>query len=67
MSEDALDHLEELPLNISHVDLPGNEKVAFLYLTEDRLYAATNLTLYVFYLSDLTCPIATYPILNFCS
>ena len=42
MSEDALDHLEELPLIMSHVELPGSNKITFLYLTEDILYAADD-------------------------
>jgi hypothetical protein len=40
MSEDALDHLEELPLIKSQLELPDRITISFLYLTEERLYAA---------------------------
>jgi hypothetical protein len=43
------------------IDLPESaDKVYFVYLFGDRLYTEVDKTLYVFFLSDLTCPSATY-------
>ena len=61
MSEDALNHLKELPATVSQIDLPESYKaVAFVYLSGDRLYTAADKTLYVYSMSDHTSPIATY-------
>jgi hypothetical protein len=45
------------------VDLPeiGNH-VFFVHLSGDRLYTEADYTLYVYSMSDLTSPIATYPL-----
>ena len=40
MSEDALDHIKELPYTTSQLDLPENEFVYFVYLSGDKLYIA---------------------------
>ena len=61
LSEDALEHIEELPCKISKLELPGiGEKVKFVLLSGDRLFSAADYTLYVYQLSDLTLPKATY-------
>jgi hypothetical protein len=45
------------------VDLPaGNDAVYFVYLNGDRLYTGRGKNLYVYSLSDLYSPIATYPL-----
>ena len=49
------------------MDLPESEyQVLFVYLSEDRLYTAVIHTLYVYSMSDLTSPIATYPLVERC-
>jgi hypothetical protein len=40
MSEDALDHIMELPFTISQLDLAGRFYVYFVYLGGDKLYTA---------------------------
>jgi hypothetical protein len=61
-SEDALNHLKDLPCTASQIDLPGRgyEELYFVYLSGDRLYTAAEETLYVYSMSDHTYPIATY-------
>jgi len=59
LSEDALNHLKELPSTVSQIDLPKGY-VCFVYLSGDRLYTAGDETLYVYSVSDHTSPIATY-------
>ena len=45
------------------MDLPeGGNQVFFVYLSEDRLYTEADKTLYVYSMSDLRSPIATYPL-----
>ena len=44
------------------MDLPGNDNVYFVYLNGDRLYTEIDKNLYVYSLSDLSSPIATYPL-----
>ena len=45
------------------MDLPeSRDEVYFMYLSRDRLYTAADKTLYVYSMSDLTSPIATYPL-----
>jgi hypothetical protein len=49
------------------VDLPaGDYGVCFVYLNEDRLYTEIGDNLYVYSLSDLYYPIATYPLGGTC-
>jgi hypothetical protein len=60
MSEDVLDHIKELPFTTSQLDLPGIVNVNFLYLSGDKLYTAYDATLYVYLLSNITSPIASY-------
>ena len=60
-SEDALNHLKDLPYTVSQINLPESyQQVWFVYLSEDRLYTAADETLYVYSMSDHTSPIATY-------
>ena len=67
LSEDALNHLKELPGTVSQIDLPESYyPVAFVYLSGDRLYTAADSTLYVFSMSDHTSPIATYQLGGWC-
>jgi hypothetical protein len=67
LSEDALNHLKELPATVSQIDLPESYKaVAFVYLSGDRLYTAADKTLYVYSMSDHTSPIATYQLGGWC-
>jgi hypothetical protein len=67
LSEDALNHLKELPSTVSQIYLPeSNEPVYFVYLSGDRLYTATDKTLYVYSMSDHTSPIATYQLSGDC-
>jgi hypothetical protein len=69
LSEDALNHLKDLPSTISQIDLPESksDSVSFVYLTGDRLYTAGyDETLYVYSLSDHTSPIATYQLDGLC-
>jgi hypothetical protein len=49
------------------VDLPGDDEVCFVYLNGDRLYTERGENLYVHSLSDLSSPIATYPLGGGCS
>jgi hypothetical protein len=45
------------------INLPESpDYVAIAYLLGDRLYTETDETLYVYSLSDLTSPCATYPV-----
>ena len=75
MSKEALkDRLSRSLLNwndllcaTSQVDLPVNNYVKFVYLTEDKLYTEANKTLYVYSLGDLTCPSANYPLDTNCN
>ena len=61
LSEDALNHLIELPATVSQIYLPDRDfAVSFVYLSGDRLYIAGDKTLYVHSISDHTSPIATY-------
>ena len=61
LSEDALNHLKDLPSTVSQIDLPESGKsVCFVYLSGDRLYTAVDETLYVYSMSDHTSTIATY-------
>jgi hypothetical protein len=46
MSEDALHHIELMPLTKSQVDLP--QVVDFILLSGDIVYTSTDRTLYVF-------------------
>jgi hypothetical protein len=57
----SLLHHDELTSTISQVDLPaGDDTVCFVYLNGDRLYTERGKNLYVYSLSDLYSPIATY-------
>ena len=48
---------------MSKVDLPaGDGYVFFVYLNGDILYTVRGYNLYVYSLSDLSSPIATYPL-----
>jgi hypothetical protein len=61
MSEDAINHLKDLPSTVSQIDLPASQfDVFFVYLSEDRLYTVADQTLFVYSMSDHTSPIATY-------
>jgi hypothetical protein len=61
LSEDAVNHLKDLPSTVSQIDLPASQfDVFFVYLSEDRLYTVADQTLYVYSMSDHTSPIATY-------
>ena len=63
----SLLHHKELNSTISQVDLPaGDGYVAFVYLNGDRLYTVRGKNLYVYSLSDLYSPIATYPLRGRC-
>jgi hypothetical protein len=43
LSEDALEHIEELPYTISKVEVPGNgSKVFFVCISGDRLYFSVD-------------------------
>jgi hypothetical protein len=67
LSEDAVNHLKELPAAVSQIDLPGSGyDVSFVYLSGDRLYTAADKTLYVYSMSDHTSPIATYQLVGDC-
>jgi hypothetical protein len=53
----------ELTSTISQVDLPtGDNDLSFVYLNGDRLYTERSKNLYVYSLSDISSPIATYPL-----
>ena len=71
MSKEALKDFEDrvsrsllqrnsLPCATSQVDLPGSGSVFFVHLTGDILYIAAGETLYVYLVSEITSPIATY-------
>ena len=63
----SLLHHKELTSTISQVDLPaGDDRVLFVYLNGDRLYTEIVKNLYVYSLSDLSSPIATYPLGGLC-
>ena len=67
LSEDALNHLKELPATVSQIDLTESYRlVFFVYLSGDRLYTAAGESLYVYSMSDHTSPIATYQLGGFC-
>ena len=58
----------DLPQSTSQVDLPsGDSKVYFLNLSGDKLYTAAYKTLYVYLVDDITSPIATYSLSNWCT
>jgi hypothetical protein len=59
--------IRELPSAISLINLPESTgTVWFVYLWGDRLYTEADETLYVYSLSNLTSPSATYPLGNKC-
>jgi hypothetical protein len=58
----SLLHHKELIYTISQVEPAGSDYVAFVYLNGDRLYTERGKNLYVYSLSDLYSPIATYPL-----
>ena len=62
LSEDALEHIDQLPNTISKFELPGIDYgyVNFLLLSGDRMYTSADKILFVFSVSDLSSPIATY-------
>ena len=62
----SLLHHKELAPSISQVDLPGDDDVLFVYLNGDKLYTERSNNLYVYSLSDLSSPIATYPLGDWC-
>lgn len=67
LSEDALQHIEQLRCTNSAVELPGSgEKVRLVLLGLDRLYTEVDRTLYVYSLSELTSPIAIYHLFGNC-
>jgi hypothetical protein len=68
LSEDALNHLKDLPSTVSQIDLPESydNGVYFVYLSGDKLYTAGDKTLYVYSMSDHTSPIATYQLSKKC-
>jgi hypothetical protein len=66
MSVDALDHIKEFPFTTSQLDLPRSNKVFFVYLSGEKLYKASDKTLYVYLVSDITSPIATYSLSDAC-
>ena len=61
VSHSLLDR-HHLPCTTSQIDLPGNHRVLFVYLSEDKLYTEADNTLCVYSLSDLTSPSATFPL-----
>jgi hypothetical protein len=68
LSEDALNHLKDLPSTVSQIDLPESDdiEVRFVYLGGDRLYTTADETLFVYSMSDHTSPIATYQLGDEC-
>jgi hypothetical protein len=62
----SLLHRNDLPCTTSQVDLPSKNYVTFVYLSEEKLYTEADKTLYVYSLSDLTSPCATYPLDSKC-
>jgi hypothetical protein len=59
-------HRKKLPCTISQVDLTTSGLVHFVYLSGDKLYTAADSTLYVYLMSDITSPIATYSLTDEC-
>jgi hypothetical protein len=68
LSEDALEHIEELPRIISKVIIPGTgyNAVFLVLLSGDRLFTEADETLNVYLMSDFTSPIATYDLPGHC-
>lgn len=57
----AISKFIELPSGISMIDFPESiDPVWFVYLWGDRLYTETNYTLYVYSLTNLSSPSASY-------
>ena len=48
------------------MDLPERRDIFFVYLNGDRLYTEKGTNLYVYALSNLSSPIASYPLGNRC-
>jgi hypothetical protein len=68
LSEDALEHIGELPCTISTLELPeSGGLMSLVFLGEDRLYTVLGITLYVYSLSELSSPIATYDLFKSCT
>ena len=68
LSEDAFEHIDELPCTISTVELPEfGFKLFFVLLNGARLYTQADKTLYVFSVRDLISPIMTYELSGDCS
>jgi hypothetical protein len=65
VSYSLLNH-EELTSAISELDVPEDHYLYFVYLNGDRLYTERCWNLNVFLLSDLSSPIATYPLCGEC-
>jgi hypothetical protein len=67
LSEDALNHLKELPATVFQIYLPESDNIVyFVYLSGDRLYTSADETLYVYSMIDHTSPIATYQLSKRC-
>ena len=62
----SLLHHDELTSTISQVEPARDDFVWFVYLNGDRLYTERGENLYVYSLSDLYSPIATYPLRGRC-
>ena len=67
LSENALNHLKELPATLSQIDFRKIPNIIyFVYLSEERLYSATYKTLYVYSMSDNESPIGNYELKGLC-
>jgi hypothetical protein len=61
LSQDAFENISEHHRVISSVELPtSGVKVSFVCISEERLYTSSYKTLYVYSMSDLSLPIASY-------
>jgi hypothetical protein len=63
----SLLHRNSVPCATSQVDLPVKNNVFFVYLSEDKLYTAADVTLYVYSVGDFTSPSASYPLDDICN
>jgi hypothetical protein len=62
----SLLHHEEFISAISQLDLPGDDRICFLYMNGDRIYIERGNNLQVYSLSDISSPIAIYPLVGGC-
>ena len=71
-AEDALDHIEDLPFTICQIELGApksydDDLPLLVHLSGERVFACIIDTLYVYFISEPSLPIASYPLGEICT